>query len=159
VAEGSCIAFEQGYGHATIRKITPAGLVSTLAGQTQHYGSDDGTGSTALFTDPTGVAVDSAGNIYVTDTGQGTVRLGKAVLVTQPLVSTRSSLRHADEPFQFEVTVSTNQLVLIQAASILSATNWSTIQTVTLWNGRVTVRDPGVSEFRLRFYRAISPVP
>ncbi|MBI2949737.1 MAG: hypothetical protein HYY23_19065 [Verrucomicrobia bacterium] len=159
VAEGRSLAFEQGLGHATIRKITPAGVVSTLAGLAWNYGSDDGTGSTARFTDPTGVAVDSAGNIYVTDTAQGTVRLGKAVLVTQPLVIANSLFRLADGQFQFEVTAATNQLVLIQAASKLPTTNWNTIQIVTLWNGRSTIIDPGAADFPLRFYRVLSPVP
>src|SRR5439155_8147331 len=65
----------------TIRKVTPAGAVTTLAGLTQFDttgwpigGSTDGTGSTARFNDPYGVAVDAADNIYVTDTGNYTIR-------------------------------------------------------------------------------------
>jgi sugar lactone lactonase YvrE len=54
-------------GNDTIRKITPAGVVTTLAGTAGSSGSADGTGSAALFGDPEGVAVDSGGNVYVTD--------------------------------------------------------------------------------------------
>ena len=54
----------------TIRKVTPAGVVTTLAGLAGSSGSADGTGSAARFNDPYGVAVDSAGNVYVADTGQ-----------------------------------------------------------------------------------------
>jgi hypothetical protein len=61
-------------GNDTIRKITPAGVVSTLAGSPGQAGSADGTGSAALFNSPEGVAVDSAGNVYVADTGNDTIR-------------------------------------------------------------------------------------
>ena len=51
----------------TIRKITSGGVVSTLAGLAGNPGSADGTGSAARFNFPAGVAVDSAGNVYVAD--------------------------------------------------------------------------------------------
>jgi len=58
----------------TIRKITPAGVVSTLAGQPQTTGTTDGSGSAALFNGPTGVAVDGSGNVYVADQYNDTIR-------------------------------------------------------------------------------------
>lgn len=58
----------------TIRKITPEAVVTTLAGTPRTSGPDDGTGPAARFNTPTGVAVDSAGNLYVADTDSATVR-------------------------------------------------------------------------------------
>ena len=58
----------------TIRKITPAGVVSTLAGLAGSIGSADGAGSAARFSQPLGVAVDAAGTVYVGDTSNSTVR-------------------------------------------------------------------------------------
>ncbi|MBV8666507.1 MAG: DUF4214 domain-containing protein [Burkholderiaceae bacterium] len=60
--------------NSTIRKITPAGLVSTLAGTAGVFGNKDGTGAAASFTAPTGLVVDSAGNVYVTDSMYGRLR-------------------------------------------------------------------------------------
>ena len=62
------------YGAHTIRKITSAGMVTTLAGLAGYDGSSDGTGSGARFKDPRGVAVDGAGNVYVADSGNYTIR-------------------------------------------------------------------------------------
>ncbi len=62
------------YGNHVIRKISSAGAVTTLAGTAGNYGSADGTGAAAQFYQPEGVAVDSSYNVYVADTGNGTIR-------------------------------------------------------------------------------------
>ena len=49
-------------------------MVTTLAGLAGSAGSADGTGSAARFNYPYGVAVDSAGNVYVADTDNDTIR-------------------------------------------------------------------------------------
>ncbi len=70
-------------GNSTIRRITPAGVVTTLAGLAGNSGSIDGLGSAARFSEPNGIAVDSAGNLYVADTSNNTVRkITPAGLVT-----------------------------------------------------------------------------
>jgi DNA-binding beta-propeller fold protein YncE len=63
-------------GNNTIRKITlPGGVVSTLAGDaTKPHGTVDGTGAAALFFNPGGIALDPAGNIYVADVNNNTIR-------------------------------------------------------------------------------------
>jgi uncharacterized delta-60 repeat protein len=58
----------------TIRKITPAGVVTTLAGSAGSFGSTNATGSAARFYFPAGVAVDAAGNVYVADTYNDAIR-------------------------------------------------------------------------------------
>ena len=61
-------------GNHVIRKVTPEGVVTTLAGRAGEPGSADGTGRDARFRSPSGVAVDGAGNLFVADTGNHTVR-------------------------------------------------------------------------------------
>jgi hypothetical protein len=60
--------------NSTIRKITPSGIVTTLAGSAGNTGSTNGFGSAARFNNPYGVAVDGAGNVYVADTYNSTIR-------------------------------------------------------------------------------------
>ena len=67
----------------TIRKITPGGVVTTLAGTAGVTGSADGTGAAARFNGPIGVATDSAGNVYVADSGNDIIRrITPAAVVT-----------------------------------------------------------------------------
>lgn len=61
-------------GNHTIRKITPAGNVTTLAGSADMWGFDDGFGPAARFNSPEALAVDQAGNVFVADTGNKTIR-------------------------------------------------------------------------------------
>jgi sugar lactone lactonase YvrE len=61
-------------GNQTIRKVTPAGVVSTFAGATGVIGSADGVGTGARFNNPQGIAVDRLNNLYVADTGNHTIR-------------------------------------------------------------------------------------
>ena len=62
-------------GNGAIRKITPAGDVSTLAGNGTNAAIVNGTGTAARFNMPTGVVADAAGNIYVADRGNNAIRI------------------------------------------------------------------------------------
>ncbi|KYG72216.1 hypothetical protein MB14_09250 [Roseivirga ehrenbergii] len=61
------------YGSHKIRKITPNGEVSTLAGS-GYSGSIDAIGLDARFNRPHGIAVDGSGNVYVADLDNHKIR-------------------------------------------------------------------------------------
>jgi hypothetical protein len=74
-----------------IRKISPAGVVTTIGGQPAFVpntdppqpqgGSANGTGAAATFNDPVGIAVDLQGNVYVGDTDNDLIRQGQPPVV------------------------------------------------------------------------------
>ena len=116
----------------TIRKVTPAGMATTLAGLAGSQGSADGIGSAARFGRPSGVAVDSAGNVYVADYDNGTIRkglptVGPPVVLTQP--QGQKAERNPDVPVTFSVVVNGAQPMVYQwrkdGADIPGATNSS----------------------------------
>lgn len=83
-ADASGYLYVADTGNHTIRKVSPAGVVTTLAGDIGVPGSDEGTGAGARFRQPRGLALDPSGNLYAADTGNHTIRK----ITPQGLVST-----------------------------------------------------------------------
>ncbi len=83
-------------GNSTIRKIAPGLIVTTFAGTAGVTGSTDGTGASALFSSPTAVATDTAGNVYVADSGNFTVRKITPAGVVTTLAGTAGTTGSAD---------------------------------------------------------------
>ncbi len=133
----------------TIRKITPSGtnwVVSTLAGVAGINGSNDGTGTNALFYYPYAVAADGAGHLFVGDTINGTIRQGWiAAIPNLKVVLTATNSVVVSWPNLGGYTLQTN--------SDLTATHWAGYGgSVTTVNGTnsVTLSPPsGKLFFRL----------
>ncbi|HEY4248540.1 MAG TPA: hypothetical protein VGM64_17075 [Lacunisphaera sp.] len=83
-------------GNGTIREITSTGVVTTLAGSSSVRGSQDGTGNAAQFSSPTGIAMDSLGNLYVSDSGNSTIRKITSAGVVTTFAGTAKSVGDAD---------------------------------------------------------------
>ena len=115
-------------GNNTIRKISPAGKVSTLAGSPGIPGSADGTGSTALFNQPYGVAVDASGILYVADYLNYSIRAGQVA----PLMQLSASGQQLILSWPAGLTG-----VVPEFCNSLSAGCWSPMPT----NGAVRVED------------------
>ena len=80
-SDGAGNLFVADYFNDTIRKVVIAtGAVTTLAGSPRNPGSADGTGADARFSSPSSMASDGAGNLFVVDEYNHTIR--KVVVAT-----------------------------------------------------------------------------
>ncbi|WP_420475669.1 hypothetical protein [Noviherbaspirillum sp. ST9] len=82
--------------NSAIRKISPLGVVTTLAGVAGELGDADGTGSAARFRRPWGIAVDAAGNVFVADTENVLVRRITPAGAVSTFAGTRGMRGRAD---------------------------------------------------------------
>ncbi|MCI0537422.1 MAG: hypothetical protein L0Z50_19580 [Verrucomicrobiales bacterium] len=131
----------------TIRKLAPVGtnwMVTTLAGRPGVAGPADGTGSNARFSFNHGLAVDDAGNLYVADCRNNTIRKGYPALVI-------SSPGFNGGQFGFDLSGQAGNVLVVEGSTDL--VNWLPFWTNTL-TGPLEFRDPQSSDGFDRFYRA-----
>jgi sugar lactone lactonase YvrE len=141
-------------GNSTIRRITAAGVVTTLAGVAGTPGGLDGTGPTAEFNTPYGIAVDASGNLYVADSLNGTLRKGSLPPVAPTITAQpQSATVTAGAAASFSVTATGTATLtyqwLFNGAAIAGATSSSfSIATTAAANAgsyTVTVSNAGGS--------------
>lgn len=84
-------------GNHSVRRITPDGVVSTVAGTGGQIGSADGTGSAARFNNPNGLVVEPiTGDVYVADTGNHVIRRVSAAGVVTTLAGLSGTIGGVD---------------------------------------------------------------
>jgi sugar lactone lactonase YvrE len=98
VADASGTLYVADTGNHTIRRITAAGVVTTFAGLAGSSGSANGSGSSARFNTPGGIAIDSMGNLYVADTLNDTIRKITSAGVVTTLAGVAGTNGSADGP-------------------------------------------------------------
>ncbi len=136
-------------GNNTIRMITPAGVVTTLGGFAGTTGSADGTGKAAQFDSPAGVAVDSAGILYVVDSFNNTIRTGTYLLASPVLTLTSAGV--SDGSFGFGISGPVGLAVDVESSSDLS--NWEIVGSCVLVGGTNSFVSPAPPSGAL-FFRA-----
>lgn len=98
--------------NARIRKVSPDGVITTIAGNGAYgYAGDGGPATSATLYFPHGIAVDSAGNVYFSDEGNNTVR---RLQISAPSISANAVVNAAS----YGAQVSPGALATIFAAHI-----------------------------------------
>jgi sugar lactone lactonase YvrE len=139
-SDGAGNLFVADHGNDTIRKVVIAtGAVTTLAGS-PNWGSADGKGAAARFVDPEGVASDGAGNLFVADSGNRTIRkVSIATGAVTTLAGSAGSQGSADgtgaaAQFSYPIAVASDG-----AGNLFVADYWNdTIRKVVIATGAVT---------------------
>lgn len=124
-----------------IRKVTPNGTVTTLAGGTQGFA--DGMGTAARFYNPIGVAVDGVGNVFVADKFNNRIRK----ITPDGMVSTIAGWMtglYLDTPFGVAVDAADNLYITDTYNNrIVKITSDGVASTLAGYNGQGNSDGPG----------------
>src|SRR5829696_6663784 len=104
----------------TIRKVTPDGTVTTIAGADRVSGSADGVGTAARFSLPSGLAFDGAGNLYIADSGNRRIRR-MAADGTVITIAGSAAAGNADGPAASATFTNPRDVVVDAAGNLLIA--------------------------------------
>jgi DNA-binding beta-propeller fold protein YncE len=141
VRDGAGNLYTAGTKSHTIRRITPAGVVSTLAGTAGTAGNANGTGTAATFNQPHGLAIDSSGtNLYVADKTNNTIR---RIVIATGVVTTLAGSGAAGNADGTGLTATFNQphgLVIDSSGTNLyvATRNGNNIRRIVIATGVVT---------------------
>lgn len=95
VADAAGNLFVTDFFNHIVRKITPAGVVTTIAGSPTIAGTTDGTGTLARLTNPIGLTIDTTGNLYVSS-GDNVVRKIDTNLVVSSIAGSTNTVFFRD---------------------------------------------------------------
>jgi streptogramin lyase len=147
--DGANNVYVADFNNQTIRRITPAGVVTTLGGLLNNVGSINGVGINTRFSNPEGLAIKD-GTLYVADSGDDTIRQG---VVTAPAIT--GGVGFNDRHFGFSLTGLAGQTVVVQSSTNL--VTWYPLWTNTLGADALLFSDPQTGSLPERFYRAFIP--
>jgi len=119
-------------GNELIRRISPAGVVTTLAGSAGEFGFADGTGGAARFNTPSGLAIDSTGTLFVADSASHTIRKVSSTGIVTTLAGTPGIAGTLDGTGGAAMFASPSGIVIDPSGNVLVADSFGhTIRRVT----------------------------
>ena len=102
------IYFTDMYNHC-VRKVSPSGIITTVAGAgTAGYSGDGGPATSAQLYYPSGLALDGSGNIYIADEGNNRIRLVQTIGAAALSIVTTSPLPQGTVGVAYSQTLSAN---------------------------------------------------
>ncbi|PCJ67392.1 MAG: hypothetical protein COA58_03475 [Bacteroidetes bacterium] len=138
------------YDNFTIRKITPAGVVTTLAGSALIEGTTDGTGSAARFGGPWGVAIYNSNSIVVTDPWNTNIR---KINIFSGVTTTLAGPTDGADPQQIDGTLSDARFKAPKGITVVNGiiyvTDQNIIRAIDVDNNTVTTFAGDKSKFSI----------
>jgi len=123
----------------TIRKITPAGVVTTLLGQAMVQGSADGIGGASQFNQPYGLVLNSAGTIYIADSVNDTLRVAVAAVPPQIQTPPASLTANVGDAPSFSVIANGSATLTYQWQRLpAGGSTWANLTDDDTYSGAVT---------------------
>jgi hypothetical protein len=144
-------------GNATIRRLTVNGTnwtSFTSAGVALNTGSTDGTGTAVRFKAPNSIAIDTYTNVYITDSGNGTVRGTPLFATVTPVVLQLTRKSSGQPAFMLTWTAAVGQIYQVQYTTNMNSGAWTTLTNITAssWTGVFSVP---VGPEPQRYYRVV----
>jgi len=143
--QGICVdasgnVFVADTGNNMVRKISPQGEVTTFAG-TGVAGFQDGPAQTSMFSSPSSVSIDSAGNLYVADVGNHRIRLIDTNFMVITYAGTGASA--GDDGPRLNATFGSLTQTAINSRGDLYVGDWARLRKIWVEGNVTTVAGPG----------------
>lgn len=156
ITAGADGIFVADFGANNLRRLRNVGtnwIATTIGGQVGNPGSADGTNTAALFHQPNGIAVDEAGNVYVADSKNNTIRLGRRVNVTAFVPPDFLTVTTANSSIVFTWSAMVGRSYQLQYKTNLLQSAWLNLGSVNVATNEIMSRSDLLGPEPQRFYR------